>query len=66
MFRTPDPFGAGGPDGLRTVVKAVVGGSHQFAVGSGRLVHPEYHYSGFGARSRADILPLLATLVSYE
>jgi hypothetical protein len=61
VFRAPDALPAGGlgEDG-RVVLKAVAGGSYRFPLGHGVLVYVEYHYSGFGAKHAADVLPLLA------
>ncbi len=60
VFRTPEPLPtAEAGDDDRTTVKAVVGGSYRFALGSGLLVFAEYHYSGFGAKRAEDILQLL-------
>jgi hypothetical protein len=50
VFRTPGP----------TVAKALAGASYRVPVGHGLLISGEYHYSGFGARSPADIPTLLA------
>jgi hypothetical protein len=58
LFRAPESLPTA-PD-RRTALKAVAGGSYRFAVGSGLLVHLEYHYSGFGARSARAVVPLLA------
>ena len=44
----------------RKIAKAVAGTSYRFPVGNGLVVFGEYHYSGFGAASPAEILPLLA------
>jgi hypothetical protein len=61
FFRAPEPLPAGGLGGEgRGAIKAVVGGSYRFAVGNGILLFTEYHYSGFGAKSAQEILPLLA------
>ncbi len=51
VFDTPDEG---------TVTKAVAGGSYLFALGSGVLCYVEYHFSGFGARTAADIVRRLA------
>ena len=61
LFRAPDPLPAGGTWGdPRLAPKAVLGGSYRFAVGRGLAVLAEYHYSGFGASSPEEIVPLLA------
>ena len=60
LFRTPAVPGSPHFSEERSIVKAVAGGSYRAAIGSGVLVYAEYHYSGFGATSPADILPLLA------
>jgi hypothetical protein len=59
-FRTPEPPPAGAQLGQRGVVKAVVGGSYQLAIGNGVPVFVEYHYSGFGAVRARDVVALLA------
>jgi hypothetical protein len=41
------------------VPKFVAGGSYRFPLGHGLLTYVEYHYSGYGAASPADILTLL-------
>ncbi len=43
------------------VAKAVAGGSYRIPAGNGILMYLEYHYSGFGAASPEEILPLLST-----
>jgi len=60
VFRAPEPLPAGGLDDGRVALKAVAGGSYMFTLGNGILVYAEYHYSGFGASSAAEIVPLLA------
>ena len=60
VFRAPEPLPAGGQLGPRGAIKAVAGGSYRLPVGKGVLVFLEYHYSGFGAPSAEEILPLLA------
>jgi hypothetical protein len=52
---TPLPFST-----ARVIWKGVAGGSYRLPVGSGVLVYAEYHYSGFGVRSPADIVRLLS------
>lgn len=61
VFDTPEqaPHTAITADTLR--VKMLAGGSYRFAVGSGLLVHVEYHYSGFGARKAAEVVALVAS-----
>ncbi len=51
VFDTPD-------EGV--VTKVVAGGSYRFAVGTGILLYLEYHFSGFGAASAAEIIPRLS------
>jgi hypothetical protein len=53
VFRAPEALPGAGE--RRVALKAVAGGSHRFAVANGLLVWAEYHYSGFGLRSAADI-----------
>ena len=60
VFRTPAVAGSSAFADERAIVKAVAGTSYRFAVGNGLLVFAEYHYSGFGAASPQEILPLLA------
>ncbi len=61
LFLAPDPLSSGGAWGNdRLAPKAVLGGSYRLPVGRGLVVFAEYHYSGFGARSARDIVPLLA------
>jgi hypothetical protein len=60
VFGTPAVAGSTSFADPRTIVKAVAGGSARAPVGSGLLVYVEYHYSGFGARSAAEIPQLLA------
>ena len=57
VFHLPEPLPR---SDARTVWKAVAGGSYRLAIGSGVMVFAEYHYSGFGARTPADIVPMLA------
>ena len=57
MFHLPVPLPV---TNARTVWKAVAGGSYQLAIGSGVMIFAEYHYSGFGARTPAEIVPMLA------
>ena len=59
IFRTPNHFDDTEPGDHRWPVKVVVGGSYRFGLGSGLLVHTEYHYSGFGARRASDLQSLL-------
>ncbi len=60
-FFARDPLPGGGAWGNeRLAPKAVLGGSHRIPVGRGLVGFAEYHYSGFGARSARDIVPLLA------
>ncbi len=50
LFSIPEPHPDGQPFGSdRTVMKAVLGSSYTFDVGSGLTLVGEYHYSGFGA-----------------
>jgi len=65
-FRTPAVPGSAAFGGVRTIVKAVAGGSYRLAVKNGILVFVEYHYSGFGAASAAGIVPLLTDPVFQE
>lgn len=59
-FRAPEPLPAGGlGEEDRGALKAVLGGSYRIPVANGVLLFVEYHYSGFGASSAEDILPLL-------
>lgn len=61
LFLAPDPLSSGGAWGNdRLGPKAVLGGSYRLPIGRGLVVSAEYHYSGFGARSAQDIVPLLA------
>ena len=60
VFRTPAVPGSVAFAAERSIVKAVAGTSYRFPAGNGLLVFAEYHYSGFGAASPQDILPLLA------
>lgn len=60
VFRTPAVPGSAAFAEERSIAKAVGGASYRFPVGTGLLVFGEYHYSGFGAASPQDILPLLA------
>ena len=41
-------------------LKVVLGGSYRIPVANGVLLFIEYHYSGFGAASAEEILPLLS------
>ncbi len=60
-FVLPDPWRWGGTFGDdRVVVKAVLGASHQFAVGDGLRVALEYHYNGFGLTFPVSALELAA------
>ena len=56
LFRADDRL----PDGRRSIVKAVLGGSYRFAIGTGLPVFLEYHYSGFGVAKPGEVLPRLA------
>jgi hypothetical protein len=61
LFLAPDGLPSGGAWGNeRLAPKAVLGGSYRFPVGRGLVALAEYHYSGFGARSARDLVPLLA------
>ncbi len=60
LFRTPAVAGSFAFADARWIGKVVAGASYRFPVGSGLLVNGEYHYSGFGAASSEDLLPLLA------
>jgi hypothetical protein len=61
LFLAPDPLPNGGAWGNdRLAPKAVLGGSYRLPIGRGLVVFAEYHYSGFGARSAQDVIPLLA------
>jgi hypothetical protein len=61
FFRAPESLPAGGLGSEdRGAIKAVAGGSYRFALGNGIPLFIEYHYSGFGAKSAEEILPLLA------
>lgn len=60
VFRTPAVAGSSAFADDRSIVKAVAGASYRFPLGHGLLVFAEYHYSGFGAASPQEILPLLA------
>lgn len=61
LFRAPESLPAGGlgSEG-RGALKAVAGTSYRVPVGNGVLLFVEYHYSGFGAGSAEEILPLLS------
>jgi hypothetical protein len=60
LFLAPDDLPSGGAWGNgRLAPKGVLGGSYRIPVGRGVVVLAEYHYSGFGARSARDVLPLL-------
>ncbi len=60
LFFAPDPLPNGGAWGSdRLAPKAVLGGSYRLPIGRGLVVFGEYHYSGFGARSARQIIPLL-------
>jgi hypothetical protein len=61
LFRAPEALPAGGlgSEG-RVALKVVLGGSHRIPVANGILLFVEYHYSGFGAPSAEEILPLLS------
>jgi hypothetical protein len=56
-FNVPTPLPL---SSARVIWKGVAGGSYRLPIGSGVLVYAEYHYSGFGARSPADIGRLLS------
>ncbi len=56
-FKLPD---TASPLLAPTVVKAVAGGSWRIPVGNGLLMFAEYHYSGFGAPTAAEITTYLA------
>ncbi len=60
VFRTPAVAGSSAFAEERSIVKAVAGSSYRFPVGNGLIVFGEYHYSGFGAASPQEILPLLS------
>jgi hypothetical protein len=61
FFRAPEELPAGGlGEEGRVALKAVAGGSYRIPVANGILLFLEYHYSGFGARSASEILPLLS------
>ncbi|HEY6038787.1 MAG TPA: hypothetical protein VIV58_31110 [Kofleriaceae bacterium] len=60
VFRAPDALPAGGQFASRVAIKGLIGGSYRVAIGNGVLVVAEYHYSGFGAASAGEVLPLLA------
>jgi hypothetical protein len=57
FFRAPEALP--GQEG-RAAPKAVLGGSYRIPVANGILLFVEYHYSGFGAPSAEEILPLLS------
>jgi hypothetical protein len=61
LFHAPEalPTGGLGSEG-RVALKVVLGGSYRIPVANGILLFVEYHYSGFGARSAEEILPLLS------
>jgi hypothetical protein len=61
LFRAPEPLPAGGlgSEG-RLALKAVLGTSYRIPFANGILLFVEYHYSGFGAESAEEILPLLS------
>jgi hypothetical protein len=61
VFRAPEALPAGGLGSEeRVALKAVLGGSYRIPVANGILFFAEYHYSGFGAPSAEEILPLLS------
>jgi hypothetical protein len=61
FFRAPEALPAGGLGSEdRNALKAVLGGSYRIPVANGILLFVEYHYSGFGAPSAEEIVPLLA------
>jgi hypothetical protein len=60
VFRTPAVAGSAFFGVERTIPKAVAGGSYRLPVGNGVLLYVEYHYSGFGAASASQIIPMLA------
>jgi hypothetical protein len=56
FFDTPEHFEDGGLFGSDgEVAKAVIGFSYNFDVGNGLTVAAEYHFSGFGCESAADL-----------
>lgn len=60
LFRAPAPLAAGGAWGdARLAPKIVLGGSYRFPLGRGIAAFAEYHYSGLGARTAREIVPLL-------
>lgn len=60
-FLAPEALPAGGMgDEDRGALKAVLGGSYRIPFANGILLFVEYHYSGFGAPSASEILPLLS------
>lgn len=66
LFRTAAVVGSTVFDAERSVAKIVVGGSSRLPVGDGLLVYVEYHYSGFGAPSAADLPGYLADAAFVE
>ncbi len=61
LFLAPETLPSGGAWGNdRLAPKAVLGGSYRLPIGRGLVVFAEYHYSGFGARSAREVVPLLA------
>lgn len=61
LFRAPEALPAGGlGSDDRVALKAVLGGSYRIPLANGILLFVEYHYSGFGAPSAEEILPLLS------
>ncbi len=61
LFHAPEALPAGGLGSEdRLALKAVLGGSYRIPVANGILLFVEYHYSGFGAPSASEILPLLS------
>ncbi len=57
VFRVEDERAGGVVD--RVVVKAIAGGSYRVPIGPGIVTYVEYHYSGFGVESPAQILGAL-------
>jgi hypothetical protein len=61
LFRAPEALPAGGLGSEeRVALKGVLGGSYRIPVANGILLFVEYHYSGFGAPTAEEILPLLS------
>ena len=61
LFHAPEALPGGGLGSEdRLALKAVLGGSYRIPIANGILLFVEYHYSGFGAPSASEILPLFS------